>query len=121
MSPSHSCTGATDLHFKPLAALLCCCMHTVLVSFCWSRMSALQSPALVMRRCASRQQLTCGGSGPLMAAQCSAGPIFFTWLAQLLLPLLLVNMVYEKERGCEAQRGPSSLGPTAGFACMATL
>ena len=35
----------------------------------------------------------------LLATHCAAGPIFFTWLAQLLLPLLLVNMVYEKERG----------------------
>jgi hypothetical protein len=48
--------------------------------------------------------------------RCSAGPIFFTWLAQLLLPLLLVNMVYEKERGYEilssSMPGPSvACGP----------
>lgn len=52
-------------------------------------------------------------------ARCSAGPIFFTWLAQLLLPLLLVNMVYEKERGCEAQRGLSSLGRTVSLLLLA--
>jgi hypothetical protein len=37
--------------------------------------------------------------GLSIATQRAAGPIFFTWLSQLLLPLLLVNMVYEKERG----------------------
>jgi hypothetical protein len=26
------------------------------------------------------------------------GPIFYTWLLQLLLPVMLVSLVYEKER-----------------------
>ena len=28
------------------------------------------------------------------------GPIFFTWLVQQLLPLMLVTLVYEKQQGC---------------------
>lgn len=28
------------------------------------------------------------------------GPIFFTWLAQLMLPVMLVSLVYEKQQGC---------------------
>lgn len=27
------------------------------------------------------------------------GPIFFTWLAQLILPVMLVSLVYEKQQG----------------------
>ena len=28
------------------------------------------------------------------------GPLFFTWLAQLILPVMLVALVYEKQQGC---------------------
>ena len=31
------------------------------------------------------------------------GPIFYCWLAQLLLPLLLVTLVYEKQRRLEVK------------------
>ena len=29
------------------------------------------------------------------------GPLFITWLVQLLFPFMLVTLVYEKERGCD--------------------
>lgn len=44
------------------------------------------------------------------------GPIFYTWLLQLLLPVMLVGLVYEKERGLRSMMKMHGLGDGAYWA-----
>lgn len=44
------------------------------------------------------QEMPKGGSALRLDFSSLLGPLFFTWLLQLLLPLMLFNLVYEKER-----------------------
>lgn len=41
-----------------------------------------------------------GGSELSLDFSSLLGPLFFDWLCQLLLPLMLVNLVYEKQMRC---------------------
>lgn len=48
------------------------------------------------------------------------GPIFYTWLLQLLLPVMLVGLVYEKERGLRSMMKMHGLGDGAYWAIQYT-
>ena len=69
-------------------------------------MACLSSSIITLKRVSP----PCGAE-PAVCPPCAAsklkldfasllGPIFFTWLAQLMLPIMLVSLVYEKQQGC---------------------
>ena len=44
--------------------------------------------------------LWCAASPTGMDFEVLLGPVFFTWLAQLMLPVMLLSLVSEKQDGC---------------------
>eukprot|EP00887_Chlorella_sp_A99_P004767 scaffold4.g4767.t1 len=59
-----------------------------------------------------------GGSELTLEFSSLLGPLFYTWLLQLLLPVMLVNLVYEKERRLRTMMKMHGLGDAAYWLIM---
>ncbi len=58
--------------------------------------------------------LSCAASPISTDFEVLLGPVFFTWLTQLMLPVMLLSLVSEKQDGCEHS-------DSTGLHCLAPL